>query len=322
MGITQKMPVLQGRWCPSCGVAVGWEDEVCPSCGLPLERPWDAPIEVKVGVEPVVVVDTESVPEAIEVADEPVVDETSDTRTMARIESAIPAEDDPDSKIAVQERMPRTRAFLLASVASAMLIIGLALWITHPWDPNANSIKATEERDTSMAGFPGTVESLSGQDDRNDGVVAVPSGDDATFAQLDEAYEKLGRYEARADESTELFYDKAITGSLDERSQGKRDAAALAIDVSNLIEALGQVDVTSGTYAEDLENLLTLSNWLRNRVDRISMAWDAALGSKDPKADEESLKALLEAENGEDGKNAYEKLFDENYEQWKPERKE
>ena len=32
--------------------------------------------------------------------------------------------------------------------------------------------------------------------------------------------------------------------------------------------------------------------------------------------------ALLEAENGEDGKNAYEKLFDDNYEQWKPEHKE
>ena len=80
--------------------------------------------------------------------------------------------------------------------------------------------------------------------------------------------------------------------------------------------------MTSGTYAEDLENLLTLGNWLRNRVDRISSAWDAALASKNPKADEASLMALLEAENGEDGKNAYEKLFDDNYEQWKPERKE
>jgi hypothetical protein len=321
VGVTQMMPALQGRWCPSCGVAVAWEDEVCPSCGLPLERPWDVPIEVRTRSE-AAAAEAQMTPLPEDEPEVPVVDETSDTRTMARIESAIPAEDDPESKIAVQERMPRTRAFLLASIASAMLIIGLALWITHPWDPNANSIKATEERDTSMAGFPGTVESLSGQDDRGDSVVEVPSGDDATFAQLSDAYEKLGRYEARADESTELFYDKAIDGTLDERSQGKRDSAALAIDVSNLIDTLNQVDVTSGTYAEDLENLLTLGNWLRNRVDRISSAWDAALASKNPKADEASLMALLEAENGEDGKNAYEKLFDDNYEQWKPERKE
>lgn len=315
------MPALQGRWCPSCGVAVAWEDEVCPSCGLPLERVWDAPSEPKVAVESLAL-ENDDDPEPAEDVEEPVVDDASDTRAMARIESAIPAEDDPESKIAVQERLPRTRAFLLASVASAMLIISLALWITHPWDPNANSIKATEERDTSMAGFPGTVESLSGQDEEPQSVVEVPSGDDATFAQLDEAYEKLGHYEERADQSTALFYEKAITGSLDERSQAKRDAAALAIDVSNLIDTLGQVDVTSGTYAEDLDNLITLSNWLRNRVDRISLAWDAALKSENPSADEQRLMALLEAENGDDGKNAYEKLFEDNYEQWRPEHKE
>ena len=158
------MPALQGRWCPSCGVAVAWEDEVCPSCGLPLERPWDVPIEVRTRSE-AAAAEAQMTPLPEDEPEVPVVDETSDTRTMARIESAIPAEDDPESKIAVQERMPRTRAFLLASIASAMLIIGLALWITHPWDPNANSIKATEERDTSMAGH-WTV--ADGQDDRKD----------------------------------------------------------------------------------------------------------------------------------------------------------
>lgn len=317
--MTQAMPVLQGRWCPSCGTGVGWQDEVCPSCGMPLERTWGAPEEPSAEViqEPDAAEALAGEPQ--EVA--PVVDDTSDTRAIPRIESAIPPEDDPESKVLVQERLPRTRALVLASVASALLMIGLALWLTHPWDPDIYSIRATEEKDTSMAGFPGTVESLSGQDNNTAAVVEVPSGDDATLAQLTEAYEKLGRYRQRADESVELFYQVAFSDNLDERTRGKREAQVLAIDVSNLIDTLGQVDVTSGTYADTLDNMLTLGNWLRNRVDRISDAWEADLNSNDPAADEQMLRSKLEADNNDEGKNAYQVLFEENYEKWKPEKK-
>ena len=36
------MPAMLGRWCPSCGVALAWDEEVCHHCGLPLEPAWRA----------------------------------------------------------------------------------------------------------------------------------------------------------------------------------------------------------------------------------------------------------------------------------------
>ena len=307
------MPAIQGRWCPSCGAGVGWHDEVCPSCGFPLEREWGAPADPSVAAP--------APSEAGSPAEEQV-DETADTRAIPRIESAIPPEDDPTSKVAALEVMPHTSRFVLAAVASMLFVCGLALAITHPWNPDANSIRATKEKDTSMAGFPGTVETLSGQDSDGSGVIAVPSGDDATLAQLVEAYGKLGRYAERADQSEELFGEVAFGSDLDGRTTGKREAEALAIDVSNLIASLDEVDVTSGLYAEERDNLLTLGNWLRNRVDALSAAWKAAVDAQDPAAQREEIMAILRRDDDASGKNAYKAYFDENYEAWEPKHKD
>lgn len=311
--VTQVMEPLQGRWCPSCGVRLDWSDDVCPHCGLPLERLWgepaDAPAAPNAGGE-----------RQADDAEQGAADEEQDTTQIPRIESAIPPEDNPESKVAAQERMPARRAILLASVAALVVMGGLVLAIARPWDPQIQSIGATEEADTSMAGFPGTVEELSGQDNNNS-VVEVLSGDDATFAQLSEAYEKLARYATRADESEALFLEVGFGEDLDARTKGKRESEALAIDVSNLIETLAQVDVTSGTYASDLENLTTLANWLRNRVDTQVSAWKADVESKDPAADEKNLRALLMADWDEDGQSTYKQLFDENYSKWEPQKK-
>lgn len=311
VGVTVAMPTLQGRWCPSCGAGVGWTDEVCPSCGMPLERTWGQPIDQQAQKAP-------DGPDDEQSAEEAMVSETDDTRALARIESAIPAEHDPDSKVAVQERMPHPGPLLLASFFSILFVCGLALAITHPWNPDANNIKATEEADTSMAGFPGTVESLSGQDSDENDKIDVVSGDDATYAQLVEAYGKLGRYAERADENEELFYQVAFGDDLDERVRGKREADMLAIDVSNLIELLGQVDITSGTYAGDVENLTTLGSWLRNRVDALTSAWKADVESADVAADQQRLLSLLEADHDASGQSTYKTLFDESYAQWEP----
>ena len=311
---TQVMQPLQGRWCPSCGVRLGWDEDVCPHCGLPVERPWGEPRA------------TGAAESAQELASEgAALDEDAtegdDTQQIPRIESAIPAEHDPESRVAAQEGMPRRRAILLASFAALVVMGGMVLAITRPWDPTIESIGATEEADTSMAGFPGTVEELSGQDNNNS-VVEVLSGDDATFAQLTEAYEKLARYEERADASEALFLQVGFGDNLDERMRGKRESEALAIDVSNLIETLSQVDVTSGTYATEQDNLMTLANWLRNRVDTLVAAWKANVESKDPAADEQHLRSLLEADWGDGDQSAYRLLFNEHYEEWKPNKKE
>lgn len=318
---TVSMPRLQGQWCPSCGSAVGWDDEVCPHCGFPVERAWGAPTPV---VAPVPEVAEPPVEEGVVplVTAEELEAQTQDTRTLPRIESAIPAEHDPDSKVEAQDVMPSRRSLVVAAIASAALICGLAIVITHPWNPDRYSIRATEEADTSMAGFPGTVESLSGQDSNGAPDIEVLSGDDATFAQLDEAYGKLKSYAQRADQSEELFGEVAFGSNLDERTRGKREAEALAIDISNLIAKLDEVDVTSGTYAGDLDHMRTLGSWLRNRVDRLVDAWTADLAADDPASQEQELRAILTADDGQDGANAYKTLFEDNVEGWEPQRRE
>lgn len=303
------MPALQGRWCPSCGTGVGWQDEVCPNCGMTLERSWGQPQ----GEEPVVEPE-----ESLAPAFEQMVDESADTRAIPRIESAIPAEDDPTSKVAVLEGMPRANRFMLASVASIALVCGLAVAITHPWNPDAYSIKATEEADTSMAGFPGTVESLSGQDNGGGTQEESLSGDEATLKQLTEAYEKLGRYATRADESEGRLDEEGLSADADTRAEGKREVEALAIDVSNLIDDVTQVDVTSGVYTEEREHLLTLGSWLRNRVDVLREAWGVVADAGDTPVSRDDIDAVMAKDRGEDGQSAYSALFSENYDAWKP----
>ncbi len=314
VGTTAPMPVVHGRWCPACGSAASWTDQVCPVCGMPLEEEWNAP-----KVETDDLLDVTRV-EALE--DQPTVDEAAETKAMPRIESAIPAEDDPESKVATLEVMPRVSRFMLASIASIALVCGLALLLTHPWNPNANSIKATKEADTSMAGFPGTVEELSGQDNAGKPQEDDLEGDDAVFAELDDIYEKLGRYAQRADESEASFADQAFDADAEVREAGKRTIEALAIDVNNLIEDLDQLDVSSGLYEEDRDHLLTLAKWLTYRVDTIRSAWRAAADSEDPSSEQEQLIILLKADAGDDGTSRYASLFTEHYEEWKPEHKD
>ena len=237
---------------------------------------------------------------------------------MARIESAVPPEHDPESKVAEQEVMPRVRAVMLAAVASLALVGGLALYITHPWAPADNSIKATKEADTSMAGFPGTVEALTGQDSAGNAPAQSLTGDEATYALLVEAHEKLGRYAARADENLADFDKLAFGDDAEARAQAKRDLDALAIDVSNLVADIGRIDVSSGTYEQDREHLATLASWLRNRIDTMAAAWQAVYEAADPAAEEQRLRALMAADDNPDGTNGYKALFDESYEAWRP----
>ncbi|MDO4403425.1 MAG: zinc ribbon domain-containing protein [Atopobiaceae bacterium] len=313
IGMTVPMPALQGRWCPSCGAGAALNDEVCPHCGMPLDKEWGVPAK-KVGAA--------RDHQALEAEDQQSIsNESDDTRAIPRIESAIPPEDESESMVVAKEGVPRTGAFVLAAISSVIVVCGITLAITHPWKVTDYSISATTEADTSMAGFPGTVDSLSGQDS-NGRTYEVVTGDDATYAELSEAHDKLLRYSLRCDECEALFNTVAYTDNIDERKRGKRETDALAIDLSNLIEDLSQLDVTSGLYAEDLEHVTTLANWVRNRVDALAAAWKEDVASADPVADQPRIQELYMVDRQEDGQNGYKVLFDQNWEPWRPQHKE
>ena len=235
-----------------------------------------------------------------------------ETNSMPRIESAIPSE---SRSAHSEDRLPRTKAVLAGALASLVLVGGSVLLISHPWDPNAYVTHNTTERDTSKAGFPGERDKLTGQDSSAEDTSAQISGDEQT---LSDAYEKLGKLAEKIDDNADTFDDVAFSGSLEQRKKGASTAKSLSYEVSNLIDDISGIDVTSGTYAADLEHLQTLGNWLRNRVDALNEAWQADVASDDPSSDRSSIEApLKEAENA-NGTNTYKALFDQNYDAWKP----
>lgn len=294
LAVTRVMPRLTGTFCPTCGALVPAGSAVCPKCGMP------------VGCAP-----------RDDGAD--AAGEAERTSTLPRIESAIPSEPAAANGAYPDDRLPRAKVIVTAALASLLVVGGAALAITHPWDPSATDTRATTPADTSQAGFPGTVSSLKGQD----GQIAsqtVVSGSEATYLSLEQAWASLGDLSDRTDDNESSFKDKAVSGSADERAAGQSQAQQLAIEVSNLIDQIEQIDVTSGTYTDQRQNLVTLGNWLRNRLDALSEGWSRSVGSGDPQADAERIESPVESQRQANGKTSFANLFAENYESFKPQR--
>lgn len=293
--VTQKISVGDLTWCPGCGALVPPGADACPKCGR-LVREQEPQRQVRELDLP-------------EVGD---FDEDAAARTgvMTRIESAIPAVDEA-SPAATRDRMPRPRAFAFAAIFAVALVGGAVLLITHPWDPMASVTRASEPADTSMSGFPGLVETLSGQDRDAEGSddQASPTSQES-LAQL---HATLGELADKVDESEAALRDACASGDGSALDEGAEKAESTSIAVSNAIATIGQIDDAGGERAEDIEHLLTLGNWLRNRCDALTGAWEVALGAEDLTAASESVDARL------DSASDYRALFERNFEDWAPE---
>lgn len=303
---TMRMPKLDGpTWCESCGSRIPNDSPTCPGCGLPNPRY----VEAAEKSEP-------SQPEA----DDEALDSES-THAIPRIESAIPS-DPEEGATSGSDGFPGMRVVIPALLVGVLAMSAIVLLITHPWDPNAFDTKAKTEADTSMAGFPGHVSELQGQDRGESGQGGeVQSGDDATLEKLTDIHSSLGQIAAAVDDNEALFDRIAVTGSADERSKGKTAADDLAIRCSNLIDRISTVDVSSGTYSEDASNMTTLGNWLRNRLDVLCDAWKSDVAMENPSASKDEVESLLRNSDGTSVTQSYKSLFDQNYESWKPQKK-
>ena len=302
---TRSFAALEGDYCPSCGALVPSGSTSCPSCGTPVTTK-----PVQQHEPPDWVLDLPEV-------DEGAGPSAEETTAIPRIESAISAEGEYREDELAGERQAHPVPMLLVATLALVVVGGAALALSHPWNTSAYDQRATTERDTSWAGFPGFFETLSGQD--SDGSTAeVISGDQATFNQLHDLYERLGVLSGRVDDNVALFREVASSGDADTRAQGRAEASSIAIDVSNLLAELDQVDVSSGTYSEDAANLSTLGNWLRNRAYTLVAAWDVSLSYDDPSAASSQIAAALAVDDNTMGRNAYMALFNDHYAGWEP----
>lgn len=299
LDVTQRLSLRDATWCPGCGALVAPGVDVCPKCGSSVRsEPEAAPVRPTRDLD---------LPEIGNTGVMEPVDEAGETGVITRIESAIPTADDASSPTSRVDRMPRTRAFALAALLAVVVVGGAALLITHPWDPSATRISATTPADTSMQGFPGFLESLTGQDGSG-----AQQDDDVTAERLQSAWESLGELSSRVDESEAELRERGASGSADERSQGLSDAEDISLEVSNLITETSGIDDGSGPNAEEVQNLVTLGSWLRNRCDALTSAWKLLADASDPEG------VAGRAVSTMDGAADYERLFSQNYDAWRP----
>lgn len=271
------------RWCGHCGSRVPSSASVCPHCGAPLERG---------GSDVARVLDERlgDVHWELDIADS--------THSMPRIESAIPPEpDDGYHAEGSHEHLPRTRVILFSAAAAVAVVLITVLAVTQPWNPYAYVTHALTDADTSMEGFPGLVQRLSGQDpepEQSD----QQEDRDVYYDQLKDAYDKLGDISGRMD-TNEQTLDAVLGGDESGRTQGQSDATALSLELSNLLSQVGSYDLSSSPYLEDQQHIITLGNYLRNRMDAITQGWtDGTKGNTE----------------------TWEQLFSDSYAGWEPQR--
>lgn len=287
LDLTVTLPRLAGSYCPSCGSLVPEGAAACPSCGMLVEAPPVRP----------------PAPEGDDADEAPVAEETN---RLPRIESAVPSEEDLRDPY-LREHPIRMRAVVVSIAACLAVVGGAVLLITHPWDPNAFSSRATAPADTSQAGFPGAIDSLTGQDSRG-GSGEVKSGDEATYETLSSAYASFGDLSKKLDDSIELLESRGFSGDAKERQEGQSAAVAIGVEISNAISDVQNADTTSGTYATQKEELVKMGNWLRNRYDIVSAAWSQAASSTDPQSVRSSVLAPVRGEA-----SSYASLFNQAY---------
>lgn len=303
----------QPVYCEHCGAIVPDGLSACPACGTPVGQIEHAPSVVEEILNaPHLTGDLSPLREQLE--------ESMDvTRAMPRLETALPEEPE-EAPVAPEERAPRVRWIVTAALGALVVVGGITLAITHPWDPTFYDTRARTAADTSKAGYPGEIEQLSGQDKGASTEEAV-SGDELTYQALVGHHESLMGIREALEDNEDLFDEVAFAGTMEERQAGLDRANALAIELSNLIQEIQAVDVTSGTYAEDLNDVLTLGNWLRNYCDSLTEAWTRDVSYEEPWTAEDYIRSPLSNSCNEDGRNTYMVMFDNNYEDLAPEHK-
>ena len=298
---TVVMRRITGTFCRSCGALIPDGEDVCPACGAPSPR---TGMEGRMSPsEPTPPEPEKKVPGIPEIGPEPEEGEADETNAMPRIESAIPAEDDLRAGVYHREHLPRTRVAVISALAAIAVVGGASVIITHPWNPEEFSIKATTAKDTSQAGYPGALTTLAGQD--SDGHGSATDADEATYEILVSAYERMGALALALDEST-ADLEKRDSMSDDDKSKKQDTAYANQLEASNILQDLAKADVSTGTYEQTLTTLKTIGSYLRNRADSVKDAWDYAIDGSGSVSS-----AITDA-------GSYESLFDSQYAAAKP----
>lgn len=187
--------------------------------------------------------------------------------------SAIPATPKAGMANEGMDDSPAHTRIVLAAVLSALLLVGgTALFITKPWDPNAYVTHATEDADTSMDGYPGTITHLTAQDLIEDAEQeAYLEQATQTLRDLESSLEEFSTRAAELEGPLETFVD---TGVEPKEDLGE-SAHDLVSDVKAQADQVASLELKD-TELEDRQSFLQLIvSYLTGRVETIAAGWDA-----------------------------------------------
>lgn len=270
---TTKLPKLGEKYCPSCGAILSPFEDVCPRCGMWIK-------DSKMNLPVVGVAGSKTM---------------SKLNSTAKMESAIPSIDDAQDSDAHGDSI-HMRSVVISALAVVLIIGGGLLFFFHPWEPDIVAKSNQAPANTSMEGFPGTIERLSTQDKNGleDEENANMSIDMLAYTTLNSAYSDLSDIKDAIDSNYKDLQDIFEVENAD-IEKGMADAKKTSIALSNLISSVEQLAADKTQYVDKKDELIKMSNWLRNASDVIVSAWNSASESNDLTEDKDSILGSVES---------------------------
>lgn len=146
--------------------------------------------------------------------------------------------------------------------------------------------------------------------------------DDEVYAALSRAYQQIESYDSDEafGEVIDSFNGFYLSKSLAERTERSASAFSLRDRIDQTIEDLEALRAPKDTvYAEDIQHMVQLAQWMRGRVDQICASWEVSLAVPDGeslKPYQDDILAPMRRAGSSDLDN-----FDAHFHEWEPQRK-
>ncbi len=252
-------------FCKQCGARLGKDDITCPSCGMYRDKSEIAPPISNINL-----------PEL----------DPSATNTLPRIESAIPDEDAESERTSTP-----IKPFAVAGALAVVVVTVFTLIITHPWNPAAYYGRPQEPLDFTKSDHA-QIDSLSGQDKKAQSEEMLTNAD--PYEILSTAYDRIIELAGQVDDIQLKFRDYGFSDSQEEIDEAAKQTKLVAIEISNEISKLNNLNFGGTKYESQRVELIKLANFLRNRIDGYSSAWNATKNSSNREADRSKIESYIQ----------------------------
>ena len=348
VGTSAAGPANELVYCDGCGARLTSSDRICPKCGRPapaILSAQSASTDLAAGrtasfprlTGEQIENNASSVAQVLDDGYNPAVTSVlraSDIEKHSRKVSSKSVEEDPYHK--------KRRNFkpLIITLIVLMLVGGGAYFVVY--DPMGvmpgwkaafeaaakeafPSRQVAEDSDSSSSETETTASETTGADasDASEEVVKqTVLTDNELFEKLSTIYQDLVDYgdEDHIGQCIDSFNASYMAKDHTVREQDSAGAYQLRDDVQATIDEIDSLNVASDTvYAEDIEHMRSLAQWMYGRIDQICQSWDVSLsytGDDKPYLHSDEILAPMR-EAGSEDLNSYKTYIG----QWKPQQK-